>query len=215
MARNYDLDQAAAKDANSGGKRITEPGAYVGTFRAAWYEVNGNGTESVGLFFTSDQGQEAGPLMLYTHKGDGEALPSYKTLNAIMVCLKASKLESKRGSVTFYDPDTRKDVQREKDTYPALMGKRIGIVLQGEEQEYNGETKKRLQLIAAFGAESRRMAAEIIDKKEKAEQLDKFLIWFESNKWKQAKKSSGAPAANKAAHGSTATPPAYFDDLPF
>jgi len=213
MARNYDLDTSAAKEANSGGKRITEPGVYVGTFRAAWFEINDKGTESVGLFFQSEQGQEAGPLMLYTHNGRGEALPSYKTLNAIMACLKVRKLEAKRGNVTFYDHEARKDVQREKDTYPALVGKRVGIVLQGEEQEYQGELKKRLQLAAPFCAETRRMAVEILDQKTTPEALDRYLVWFESNKWRHARGAKAAPARRAEPVGAGADD--FEDDIPF
>ena len=195
MARNYDLNTAAAKEANSGGKRITEPGVYVGRFYAAWAETNDKGTESVGLFFQSEGGQEAGPLMLYTHNGKGEELPSFKTLNALMACLKVRKLEAKTGKVSFYDFDSRSDVLREKETYPALVGKRVGIVLQGEEQEYQGELKKRLQLVASFCADTRRMAGEILEQKTTPEALDRYLTWFESNKWRHAKPAKGATAA--------------------
>lgn len=214
MAREYALNPHAAKEANNGGKRITEPGAYVGTFRAAWYEKNENGTEAVGFFFVSEQGQEAGPLMLYTHNGEGKELPSYKTLNALMACLRIRKMEVKVGKVSFYDFDARADVARDKETYPGLINKRIGVVLQGEEHEYNGETKKRLQFIAPFDAETRRMAAEILDSKEKAEQLDKFLSWFESNKWKQSK-AKNAKSAARAAAPAAAAGDDFEDDIPF
>ena len=211
MARDYTLNATAAKEANSGGKRITEPGAYTGTFRAAWYEVNGNGTESVGLFFLSDQGQEAGPLMLYTHNGKGDELPSFKTLNALMACLKLRKLEVKPGRVKFYDHDSRSDVERDKETYPAIVGKRIGIVLQGEEQEYQGELKKRLQLVAAFCPETRRMAAEIIDSKPTAEALDRYMTWFEQNKWRHVKSKQSVKRQEPA----PADANDFDDDIPF
>lgn len=213
MARNYDLNPTAAKEANSGGKRITEPGVYVGTFRAAWAETNDKGTESVGLFFHSEQGQEAGPLMLYTHNGKGEELPSFKTLNAIMACLKVRKLEAKAGKVSFYDFDSRSDVLRDKETYPALVGKRIGIVLQGEEQEYQGELKKRLQLAAPFCAETRRMAVEILESKPTAEALDRYLSWFETNKWRHAK--GAKPAAAKRAEPASSMDDFEDDSIPF
>lgn len=214
MARNYDLNTNAAKEANSGGKRITEPGLYVGAFRAAWYEQNDNGTESVGLFFASDQGQEAGPLMLYTHKADGTELPSFKTLNAIMACMKVRKLEAKDGKVKFYDFDSKQDVERKKEIYPALMG-RIGLVLQAEEyQANNGDTKHRLLIAAPFEASTRLMAAEILDKQTAPRALDNYLVWFEKNK---VKKASG----NGSTRPSRQSAPAHadgdddFDSVPF
>lgn len=213
MARNYDLNPAAAKEANSGGKRITEPGEYVGTFRAAWAETSKNGTDAVGLFFVSDSGQEAGPLMLYTHRSNGEELPSFNTLNAIMACLKVRKLEAKRGRVKFWDFDERKDVERDKETFPELMGKRIGIVLQGEEQEYQGDIKKRLNIGAPFCAETRRMAGEILDKQTNAEALGKYLKWFlDGNQWKRAKPARGAPARS---HTAPAADDDFDSEIPF
>jgi len=217
MSRNFDLDTTAAKDSNSGGKRITEPGLYTGKFRAAFYEKNERGTESVNLIFVSDSSQEVGPLSLYTHNGKGEPLPSYKTLNAIMACMRLRKLESKQGNVTLYDFDQQADVVKSKEIYPALIGPRIGLVLQGEEYENNrGEIKTRMIIGAPFDAESRRMADEVLGQSEVAKALDRYLEWFERNKIKPLR--SGTPATarvQKAAQGQPANNDFVDDDIPF
>ncbi len=204
MTRNFTLDTTAAKEANSGGKRITEPGPYVGKIKAAFHEANRNGTESVNLVFEADNGQEIGPLALYTHKGDGTELPSYKTLHAILACCRLRTMESKPGKVTLYDFDTKADVVKDKDTYPALVSKRIGLVLQGEEYENNaGDVKVRMIIAAPYCAESRRMADEVLTSAPEAKALDKYLVWFEGHKVKPLRASAGtrAPRAQPAPAG--------------
>lgn len=213
MARAFDLDTTAAKDANSGGKRITEPGVYAGTFRAAWYEQNDKGTESVHLIFVADNGQEAGPLSLYTHRGDGTELPSYKTLNAIMACMRQRKLTVKPARVKLWDNQAREEVEKEKETYPELVGPRVGLVLQGEEYENrDGEVRQRMLIAAPFEADSRKMADEVLSKADDAVALDRYLAWF--NNGHQVKRLKGA---RSAAAPSNAHPPSDFadDDIPF
>jgi hypothetical protein len=209
MSRNFDLDPTAAKEANSGGKRITEPGAYTGKFKAAFYEANANGTESVNLLFVADNGQEVGPLALYTHKGDGTELPSYKTLHAILACARVRKLEAKPGRVSLYDFDSQKDVEKEKLTYPALVGPRIGLVLQGEEYENRkGEIKTRMVIGAPFCAESKRMAEEVLTSAQEAKALDKYLSWFEQHKVKPIRNGSVRQPASR-----DSGPPAYHSEF--
>lgn len=209
MARDFKLNSNAAREANSGGKRITEPGAYTGTIKQAWYECNDNGTESVNLTFASDSGQEAGPLALYTHNGKGEELPSFKTFNAILACLRLRSVEAKPGKVTLWDGSA--EVQRQKDVYPAMIGKRIGLVLQGEEYvNRDGDTKMRLLIAAPYCAETRRMAAEVLDTSE-PKALDRYLTWFEAHKVK-------AGRGNRPQRQQAAAAPAgdgFEDDIPF
>lgn len=208
MARAFDLDTTAAKEANSGGKRITEPGEYTGTFRAAWYEQNDKGTESVNFIFVSDGGQEAGPLALYTHRGDGAELPSYKTLNAIMACMKQRKLTAQRGRVKLWDSQASQEVEKEKDTYPSLVGPRIGLVLQGEEYENrDGDVKQRIVIAAPFEAATRKMADEVLSQSPDAAALDRFLKWFENGH--QVKRLKGAKAS---ALSSTPASSQFADD---
>ena len=215
MTREYNLDTTAAKDANSGGKRITEPGPYVGKFRAAFYEKNERGTESVNLIFVSDSGQEVGPLALYTHNGSGEPLPSYKTLNAIMACMRVRKLEAKPGKVSLYEFDSKQEVEKNKTIYPALVGPRIGLVLQGEEYENrNDEIKVRMVIAAPYDADSKRMAEEVLSQAQDAKALDKFLVWFEGHKVKPLRAGRATPQ-RQSATTSIAVDDFVDDDIPF
>lgn len=211
-ARNYDLNPAAAKEANSGGKRISEHGIYSGVVTAAWYEKNDKGTESVNFIFTSEAGQEAGPLSLYTHNGDGKELPSYKMLNAIMACMKIRKIAAVNGSVKLYDFDSQKEVTKQKDIYPEFIGHRLGLVLTTEEyRKNNGDHKTRLVIAAPFEAETHRMADEVLNKSESPIALDKFTDYLTDKKrWFKAlpQQAQERPYDGHAA-------PEFNDDLDF
>lgn len=213
MAREYALDTQAAKDANSGGKRIKESGKYVGTFKAAWYEQNDKGTESVHFLLESNDGQEAGPLALYTHNGKGETLPSFKTFNAILTCLKLRNVRAKPGKVELYDYSSGGMVQKEKEMYPDMAGKPIGLVMQREEYEkQDGSIGERMIIVGPFDPASGRMAAEVLDNKP-ATSLDGLMKWVEANpvkKLRGARHQQGASASHQQ-------PASSFDDddIPF
>lgn len=209
MARNYELDTKAAMESNSGGKRIKEAGAYAGQFTAAWYEVNDKGTESVSFLFKSAQGQEAGPLTLYTHKNTGEELPSFGTFNAILTCLRLRGVTAKPGKVDLYDFDSGGMVTKAKDCYPDLAGKDIGIFLRQEEYTNNkGELKERLVLINAYDPVTYLMADEILRKVPTAEAagFKRTSEWLEKEPIKHQK---GARTAARA----SAPAPDFAEDL--
>lgn len=212
MARDFTLDATAAKEANTGGKRITEPGAYVGTFKQAWYEKNEKGTESLNFTFVSDGGQEAGPLALYTHNGAGEELPSYKTFHAILACMKQRGIKAQPGKVTLWDYDSKQEVEKPKDTYPALVGPKVGLVLTTEDYDGRNGVKSRIVIGAPFCPDSRQMADEVLSSKP-AEALDKYTAWLDkSGRWHKplpGNRSSGPQQSVQSADDFA------DDDIPF
>lgn len=214
MARDYTLNTEAAMQANTGGKRITEPGAYSGKLTAAFYEKNDNGTESVNLMFQSEHGQEIGPLPIYTHNNKGEELPGFNTLNALMTCLKVRGLNSKRGKVDLFDFDSKSTITKDKDIYPDLIGKPVGLLLRGEEYENrNKEVKVRMIVQASYEPGSRLMASEILAKKTEGVDLDRNVEWLTNNPVKRLKGSRPQVAA---ASTSTAGGVDFSDDdIPF
>jgi hypothetical protein len=200
MARDFALDTQAAKEANTGGKRITEPGAYVGQFKAAWYEVNDKGTEAVMFQFVSDSGQEAGPLALYTHNGAGEELPSYKTFNAILACMKQRGIKAQSGKVSVWDFDKKAEVEKTKDIYPALIGPRVGLVLTTEDYDGRNGVKARVVISAPFHADTRQMANEVIESKP-AEALEKYIGWLDKGRWHKPLKGAHSHAPSSQQRG--------------
>lgn len=219
MARDFTLDTQAAKESNAGSKRIKESGKYVGKFKAAWYETNSNGTESVHFLFESSDGLEAGPLALYTHNGKGEQLPSYKTFNAILTCLKLRAVKAQNGTVELYDFDTRNMVKKTKEIYPELAGKPIGLVLQREQYaKNNGDIGERMVIVAPFDSTNGKVAVEILNNQD-AKALDGLMRWLEVNPIKKLSGSRGNQSSS-AGHDSQQQSGNYTsqfddDDIPF
>lgn len=211
MARGFNLDPNAAREANVGGKRITDTGKYIGTITVAFYESNQNGTESVNIMFKSDAGQEAGPLNIYTHNGSGQELSGYKLVNAIMTCCQVRSLSTKLANVDLYDFDTKAMVTKQKEVYQELTGKKIGFVLQQEEYEKrDNSVGTRLIVAAPFEAGTERMAIEILDKKQQPEQLGRLMEYIAKSPIRKLRNQrSGAATGN----GYGSQPPAGYDDF--
>lgn len=213
MARDYALDTEAAKKANSGGKRITEAGPYNGTFRAAFYEKNERGTESVSFLFDAENGQEAGPLTVYTHNGKGEPLSGYDALNALMTCMRIRGLKAKSGQVELYDFNSQSMVTKTKELYPDFAGKPVGLFLRKEEYtKQSGEIGTRLVIAGSFDPKTLQMAGEILGKSESANAWEHMRSWLEANPVKHQKGSK--PASSTPVTGHSADDFAD-DDIPF
>lgn len=212
MARDYTLDTKAAADANNGGKRIKDAGPYIGLIKQAWSETNEKGTESVVIDFVSESGQQA-LLPLYTHNGSGEVLPSFKTLNAIMCCVKLRELKASKGNVTVYDFDAKVDVQRQKEVYKDLMGKKIGLLLQREEYEGQNGIKERMNVFGVYEAATRLTANEILERSTEPHALDRMEKFLADNPLRALKRGG----SSRPAQQSSATPANndLDDEIPF
>jgi hypothetical protein len=215
MARVYNLDTQAAKDANTGGKRISETGKYMGTITAAFYEKNPKGTESVNLMFVGDSGQEVGPLNLYTHNSSGEPLSGYKQLNALMTCAKVKALNWNKERLSLYDFDSQSMVEKEKECAIELKGKRIGLVLQQEEyQKQNGDIGERMVIAAPFEYGTELMAGEILAKKTDASSLGGFMSFIAKNPIRKLRNQQSSNSTNYQ-NGPIDDAPDFSQDIPF
>lgn len=212
MARSYALDTQAAKEANTGGKRITETGKYIGTITAAFYEKNQRGTESVNIMFTSDNGQECGPLNLYTHNGDGKELSGYKTLNALMTCCRVKKLTFNVEALDLYDYEKQKVVSKQKECAAELKGAKVGLVLQQEEYAKNsGEVGERMVIAAPFEAATELMAVEILSGVKQPQALGSYMVFIGKNPVRKLRNNQGQQSGPAPAP----TDDAFDDDIPF
>lgn len=172
----YTLDTKQAKAADSISSSIRETGKYIGTITRAEAIVSTRGTKGLGLSFKADDGATADYLDLYTHKADGDALSSLKTVNAILACLKVR--EVKEGQITFekYDKETKARAKVQGRGYPELMGKRIGFLLRKEiETDDQGKDRDRVGIFAVFQHDTELTATEVLDQKTKPERLEKML----------------------------------------
>lgn len=215
MGREYTLDTDAAKQANTGGKRITESGAYAGKLKAAFYEKNAKGTESVNLMFESDNGQEIGPLAIYTHNGDGVELPGYNAFNALLTCLRVRGIKTTSGRVELYDYDSKVVVTKDKEVYSDLSGKAVGLFLRREEyQKQNGDIGERMTVAGSFEPSTKLMANEILAKKTEAVNYEQMAAWLDKDPVKKLKGRNGSASASTATQR-TAADDFADDDIPF
>lgn len=168
------LNAAEAKKADNFSSVIRETGKYVGVITRAEKLNSQNGTEGVGFSFRTDDGATANYLDVYTVKSNGEKLRGYNVVQAILCCLRLKTADE--GPITFekWDRNAGGMVQTTAPGYPAMMGKRIGFILQKELQTNNrtGADVERMNIVAVFEADTGLVATEILEGKTKAERAD-------------------------------------------
>lgn len=171
------LDTNEARKADNVSSNITTAGKYIGVITRAEKLTSKKGTEGFGLSFKADDGSTANYLDLYTVNASGKKLRGLGFVQAILACTKTR--EAQEGTITFdaWDRDAESVVKKSAPGYPALMGKRIGLLLQ-EELSTNSNTGadvKRVTIFGVFEADSELTASEILDKKTQPEQLAKLV----------------------------------------
>ena len=170
-----DTTQAAAADNITA--QISEPGKYIGTItRAEKLVSKDKGTMGLGLSFKADNGQTAEYLDLYHTKGTGEALSGLKTVNAVMCCAKVKQAEE--GAVQVEKWDSTAGARRKMNVtgYPALMYKRIGLLLRKTlETDNKGKDRERLEIFGVFDPETEMTASEILSRATEPQKLAAML----------------------------------------
>lgn len=208
------LNSNDARKADSFSTVIRESGKYVGTITRAEKLLSRSNVEGVGFSIKTDDGASANYLDLYTVKPDGSKLRGYSIVQAIMCCTKVKSAEV--GKITFdrWDSDERRMVQVTADGYPALMGKRIGLVLQKELATHSvtGEDTERLNIVAVFEASTGLTASEILDQKTKPEKLENIVQMVMRNPIRDTRKRQPArPAQEQPANAHQD----WSDEIPF
>lgn len=186
---SYNLNPDEARKAGQPG-RINATGRYKGTIEAAWWEESEKGSQSFNVKFKSDDGQGA-TLATWTHGKTGQVLSGFGVMQAVMTCCELRGIESRKGEVLLYDSQQGKEVAKPREVYPALAGKKIGLFLEAEKSIFTYESGDkagqdgeftRMLLAAPFRYSDDKMAAEILDKKPKAEQADKYEVFLMGRK---------------------------------
>lgn len=203
----YQLDQNAAREADSFGSYLTETGKYVGTFTRAEKLISKNkGTHGIG--FTFESNKQSTRFDIWTMNAQGEHLSGFKAINAIMACMSLRGLKDAPGQVERYNWDTQQKETVQAQVFPDLIGKPVGLVLQKTEYEKmrdglkTGETGWRLELVAPFRAADEFTASEIIDRKTKPEKLAVIIAVLADRplKSRPAQQSRGNDDVNAQAH---------------
>lgn len=210
------LNANEARKADNFSTVIRESGKYVGTITRAQKLLSKNSVEGVGLSFKTDDGASASYLDLYTVKPDGTKIFGYNIVQSILCCTRVKNAEE--GPITFevWDRDERKMVQTIEPGYPALMGKKIGLVLQRELATHSvtGEDTDRLQIVGVFEAATGLTSSEILDGKTKPERIERVVRMIQANPVRDSRKKYAAPKGQPASAPPADTAP-FDDDIPF
>ncbi len=203
----YTLDPTAAREAENFSSFLSETGKYKGKFIRAEKLVSSNkGTHGIGFTFESDSKQTT-RFDIWTMNAQGEHLTGFKTLSAIMACLKLKNLAVGTGPVERYDYDTKQRNTVQAEIFPDLLNKPVGLVLVNTEYEKmreghkTGETGWRLELVAPFEAATEFTASEIMDRATQPKKLAAIVATL-----------TDRPLKNKPAQRQQA--PARYDDAP-
>lgn len=222
----YTLDANAAREAENFSSFLSETGKYKGKFiRAEKLISSAKGTHGIGFTFEADNKQTT-RFDIWTLNAQNEPLMGYKTLSAIMACMKLKNLSVGRGPVERKNWDTNQTETVQADIFPDLIGKHVGLVLANTEYEKmrdgqkTGETGWRLELVAPFEAATEFTASEIMDRATQPKKLAAIVAMLKDRPLKnkpaprQAAHSGydDAPPAGHPANGGFAPPD---DDIPF
>ena len=159
----YSLDSTSAKNAENIGKFIRETGKYKGQFlRAELLISTGKGSRGIEFDFIADSKECT--TQIWTHSKEGEPYSGNNMVSAIMACLSLRGMKPVEMVCSKYDYDLKKKVDKKIMAFPDLMNKPIGLLLQKEISEYNGDEKTKMLVFAAFDSKTEKTATEIIDR---------------------------------------------------
>lgn len=209
MSRSYTLDTKAASAADNIVSRIDQSGKYIGTLTRVEIVASKQGTEGVEFSFKSDDGATADFLTLWTYKASGEALPSLKTLNAMMTVARVKSLTPTAGQVEKWDSGSGQRGKFPATIFPELTNKRIGLLLQREEYEKrDGSFGAKVNIVGCFDPDSELTASEILARKTEPETLAKMVAALRDKPMKNTKQ----PVTETQHDGGVAD---MDDDIPF
>lgn len=173
----FERDDAliAASDSNAGAP-IETSGAYVGVFTQAKQRVAKTGTKGIEFSFESTEGGTARYLTLWVERANGERIPySYGLLSGLMACLDLHQIESVAVVSDEWDNSVGARVPTNIDSYPELVNRQVGVLLQREEQEWEGRTRVSMRIVDFFNPASRQTPPEIIAGTGAQGQLDRLV----------------------------------------
>jgi hypothetical protein len=187
--------------------RISEKGAYVGTFTRAEEVAARSGATGIEFSFKTKDGQSADYLSLWATSGEGKPLYGRKVIDAIMTCMKVRQIASQPTNVKKRDKDGEHDVS--VPCFRELMGREIGLMLVKEEYaKDDGSVGSKMVIVAPFCAGTKRTAAEVLDQAHEARSFDLMLASLRDRPLQASKTTQRRAAA--AQHTNTG---GGFDDM--
>lgn len=206
MATSYDYDEKAASHADDVANRIDTGGAYIGTFKRAEATVSAQkGTEGITLEFEVPGGGSV-ENTLWTRKSDGTTIFGDNLIQAARLIMGVKgRLASEPGKVLAWEEGKR--VQVDGDVFPALCGKRIGVVFQKELYTRTSDNKDgwRMNIYGVFDPDTRLTASEIREGVKEPKKLQRMI-----NSAQKVKDSRTAAAAAEPAQPSLGAEPGSY-----
>jgi hypothetical protein len=205
MAIIYQLDTQAARRADSPGY-IKKSGAYTGVITQAKAVLAKSGAEGVELSFKAVNGAEANYLTLWVQGANGDKYFGFDRVCALMTCLKIKSMSPQMAAVKKHDGTVE-----QAETYPDLLNKPVGLLLQLEEYaKKDGTVGESMNIVGCFNSETKQTSSEFLDGAP-AEAIEAALLTLKDKKLKDQPKQQAAaqaPAPVVAAID-------FNDDIPF
>lgn len=212
------LNTDEARKADNFSSVIRDTGKYICNITRAQKLLSKNGTEGVGFSIRTDDGASATFLDVWTVNAAGKSLMGNGIVNAVLCCTRTK--EAAEGPIEFdaWDNDLGRMARTTATGYPALMGKKVGLVLQRELSTYDGREQDRVVIAAVFEASTGFMASEILSGATKAEKLERIWSSISMSPVRDRREKTARlkpEPARASAESKSSTADDFDDDLPF
>ena len=221
----FERDDAlvVASASGSGNLSIEASGPYVGVFTQAKQRIAKTGTKGIEFSFEATDGAVARYMTLWVERASGERIAySYGLLSGLMVCLGIKSITSANIVSEEWDAGLGTRVPTKVEAYPELINRQIGVLLQREEQEWEGKLRTNMRLVDFFNPASRQTPSEILAGAGATGQLDMLIAGLKDRIIRASPPAAAAPvmaAAPTAASSRALSNAAAFDlndeDIPF
>ncbi len=169
-------DQLAVQPETNVGGKIEASGAYVGHFTLAKERTAKTGTKGIEFNFEAEDGRVARYLTLWLTRANGEKIEyPYSLLSALMTCLNVKRIDSTPATVDEWSAAASMMMPTEVQSFPDLMHKPVGVLLQREERLWEGKTYVSMRIAQFFDPSDRSTPGEIIAGTRAGHALDRLV----------------------------------------
>ena len=169
----YSFDEKSARNADKAGGKITEFGEYVGIFNRAEMIKSKNGAQGIEFAFECEN-EDYAIFTIYTHSKAGEPTFGFDKINALMKILRAPNITPTNAILPKYNFDAKEMVDTSVQAFKELMGKKVGIMFNTKDNEWDGKVTKQLEVAMFFRPDDRMTVTEILDKATVAKEADRM-----------------------------------------
>lgn len=216
----FTLDTNSARSADNKSAFIDEAGKYIGAFnRAEYIEKKDTGSTGIGLTYKTREGAEAQFYINLSYQHGTKNEGGHATLNAIMACMQVRTVAAPRPmEIDKWDKDAGQRVKLSVPSFPELVGKPIGLLLQMEIEKNSTTGLERPTIFAPFSAESEKTASEILDTRNpQPAKLEKMVqqIMKKPVVDRRPKGQASSSGGGYSGGNDQSAPPSEWDEIPF